>query len=70
MHLVLRNIKLQKTKYGHDIVIKMVRQFDDNGEFVKNLPLDEDTVKRLLENKLVISKKVRKRIKTTKKLKR
>jgi len=56
MHIVLRNIKLKKTKYGHDIVIKMVREFEGD-KFVKNHKINEDTIELIKSGKITFKRK-------------
>ena len=56
MHIVLRNIKLEKTKYGYDLRIKMVREFEGD-RFIKNHKIDDDLVELIQKGKLTFKRK-------------
>ena len=53
MKYKLKQISLVPDKYGQHIVIKMVTKYDDDGKYVKHIPLNEETIS-LLENSFVM----------------
>jgi len=56
MKYKLKQISLAPDRYGQHIVIKMVTKYDDNGKYVKHIPLNEETVS-LLKNGFVMEDK-------------
>ena len=56
MKYKLKQISLVPDRYGQHIVIKMVTKYDDNGKYVKHIPLNEETVS-LLKNGFVMEDK-------------
>ena len=37
----LKQISLEPDKYGNHLVIKMITQYDDSGNYIKHIKLDE-----------------------------
>ena len=56
MKYKLKQISLVPDKYGQHIVSKMVTKYDDDGKYVKHIPLNEETIS-LLENSFVMEVK-------------
>jgi hypothetical protein len=52
MILKLKNIKLIKTEYGNDVVIKQIELRNDDGKFIKHIKLDNDVVRVLHNSKI------------------
>jgi hypothetical protein len=49
MYLKLKNIRLEPTLYGDDLVVKQVELREDDGTFVKHIKIDND-IKTVLHN--------------------
>ena len=52
MYLKLKNIRLVKTEFGHDLLIKQVEFRDKEGNFVSHPKIDSDVVKLLHNAKI------------------
>jgi len=55
MNLRIKIIEKQETKYGNDLVIKMISLYDNNGKWIKNVKLNDELIKVLKESKIVIN---------------
>ena len=53
MKYKLNQISLVPDKYGHHIVIRMVTKYDENGKYVKHIPINEKTIS-ILKNIFVM----------------
>jgi len=55
MNLRIKIIEKQETKYGNDLVIKMISLYDNKGKWIKNVKLNDELIKVLKESKIVIN---------------
>lgn len=55
MHLKIKIIEKQETKYGNDLVVKMISLYDNKGKWVKNVKLNDSLIDVLKESKIVIN---------------
>jgi len=53
MKYKLNQISLIPDKYGHHIIIKMITKYDDNGKYVKHIPINEEAI-NILKNSFVM----------------
>jgi hypothetical protein len=53
MYLKLKNIRLEKTKYGNDLVVKQVELRNSDGKFISHPKIDEE-LKRVVHNGKIV----------------
>ena len=53
MKYKLNQISLVPDQYGQHIVIKMITKYDENGKYIKHIPINKETVS-LLKNSFVV----------------
>ena len=55
MKYKLNQISLIPDKFGQHIAIKMITKYDEDGKYVKHIPLDEEAID-LLKNCYLVEK--------------
>ena len=52
MYLKIKRIDKLKTRWGDDLVIKMIALHDDSGKFIKNVKLNNELISILKNSKI------------------
>jgi hypothetical protein len=58
MHLKIKRIEKQETKYGFDLVVKMISIYDNKGKWIRNVKLNDELIDALKEAKIILNPKL------------